>query len=102
MRIIPLLARAQALDLELLGPEDAHGPRRAGGPRLIEPDVGEGREADEGPPVVGPLDHPVGVDAGQDGAVGDGDGVGVALGEVDDCSSCCKPRGRVAGGEWVV
>ena len=86
MRIVPLLGRALARDLELLGAEDAHGARLAGCPRLVEPDVGEGRQADQARAVVGALDDPVRIEPGQLRAVGDGKGVGVALGEVDDCS----------------
>ena len=86
--IVPLLRRAQARDLVLLGAEDAE-VRRARRQRrvgLVEPHVGEGREGGQRGAVVGALDHPVGVDARQGGAVCDGDGVGVELGEVGDCS----------------
>ncbi len=88
MRIIPLLRRAQARDLVLLRAQDAEarGARLQGGPGLVEPDVGEGRERGQRAAVVGPLDDPVRVDARQGRAVGDADRVGVQLREVGYCS----------------
>ena len=72
MRIIPLSRRTQTRDLVLLGAQDpdigpARGERRVG---LVEPHVGEGHEAGQRAAVVGPLDDPVCVLAGQGGAVG--------------------------------
>jgi hypothetical protein len=97
VRIIPLGRRTQARDLVLLGAQDPDiGPaRRECRVGLVEPHVGEGHEAGERAAVVGPLDDPVCVFAREGGAVGEGDGVGVGLGEVGEGAVVGRKR---AGG----
>lgn len=56
------------------------------GIRLLEPDVGELGEAGETGPVHRALNDPLGVEAAEGGAPGDGDGVGVAFADVGECA----------------
>jgi len=52
----------------------------------LEPDVGELGEAGETGPVHRALNDPLGVEAAEGGAPGDGDGVGVAFADVRECA----------------
>ena len=89
--ILPLHGRAEPGDLVLLGALDTHRrglrlllflllPRRVweerrneDGVGLLEPDVSKGRVPREGRAVVGALDDPVGIGAGQGGPALDPD-----------------------------
>lgn len=73
---------------------------------ILEPDLGELGETGQGGAVVGSLDDPVGIDAGEGGAHGDGENLGVgAAGGVDDFSGRCSLDVSLglwrADGEWL-
>ena len=89
LRIIKLGARApvRARNLILLRTRNAQvGTAREGCIRVLEPDLGELGKTGQGGAVVGPLDDPVGIDAGEGGACVDVEALGVAAAGVYDFS----------------